>query len=706
MEELEERHQLELTADAVGAALDLARGPLRGQAMPGGPARLLERVCAREAGRVQQVDAARVQAELAQRTGLAPLLLSDEQRATREGLQTELHRRVIGQESALTALVDALLLTKARVADPSRPLACYLLLGPTGVGKTESVKALAGLWSQAAAGEEEQAGSLLRFDMNEYVTPEAAARLVGDGRGGDGQLTSAVRQRPWSILLLDEIEKAHPDVHDLLLQLLGEGRLTDARGRTTDFTRCMVLLTSNLGAEEAARSLGFAGEPPAAVHLEAARRFFRPELFNRIDRILTYGPLGPEQIQAVASLVLDALSRREGFARNRTALWVHPEAERQVAAGIREHSLGARALKRRVEELCVAPVATVLAEKAPEQPCWIELLPGEHAPRCIVTELPLAEPEAPLQEQRTPEDALEHAEALLAELHALRAPEADSQDSDALNAGRWEVWERDESLRALDERVGALRERLEEQSAQRPAAHLVQLSLPRSREPREASPRPGLREAMAARDVHAHVVELAGRPRPQGDALENELRGLRRELAVLALGEQAQDSGRALVWTYRPDLLGPRDTLLYRTLDAWRELPELDGHWLDEPPPGFTAVVLEGPAALAVARLEQGISLGFDPEGRMHTRLIGVEELQPEEAPDARLDALAQRTREGVGALVRGPVLRLWTPGWHVLDLRTGQASQVRMIDGEHEPVPDLRELIWSALPLDLELGS
>src|SRR5262249_45537500 len=186
---------------------------------------------------------------------------------------------------------DVLAIAKARLNDPDRPLASFLFLGPTGVGKTQCARAVARYLFK-------DADHLVRFDMNEFPQPGSAARLAGTFDNPEGLLTAAVRRRPFAVVLLDEIEKAHPEVLDLLLQVLGEGRLTDALGRTVDFTNTLIVMTSNLGVREAQAGMGFRpGEhhDPEAYE-RAAQRFFRPEFFNRLDRVVPFDRLGREEV--------------------------------------------------------------------------------------------------------------------------------------------------------------------------------------------------------------------------------------------------------------------------------------------------------------------------------------------------------------------------------------------------------------------------
>ncbi len=225
---------------------------------------------------------------VAVRTGIPVGELVAAELARLETLEGDLHRRVVGQDAAVHAVAETVRHARAGLAEPDRPLGSFLFLGPTGVGKTELVKALA---ERLFATER----ALVRIDMSEYREPHTVARLIGSppgyvGYGDGGQLTEPVRRHPYSVVLLDEIEKAHPQVWNILLQVLDDGRLTDGEGRTVDFTNTVVVMTSNLGAGQAKRGLGFTADPSAAPDagermLAAAKRTFLPEFLNRIDEV-------------------------------------------------------------------------------------------------------------------------------------------------------------------------------------------------------------------------------------------------------------------------------------------------------------------------------------------------------------------------------------------------------------------------------------
>jgi ATP-dependent Clp protease ATP-binding subunit ClpC len=261
-------------------------------------------------------------------------------------LEEDLHRRVIGQSGAVHAVSETVRHARAGLSEPDRPLGSFLFMGPTGVGKTELVKALA---ERLFATEK----ALVRIDMSEYREPHTVARLIGSppgyvGYGEGGQLTEPVRRRPYSVILLDEIEKAHPEVWNVLLQVLDDGRLTDGEGRTVDFTNTVLVMTSNLGAGQAKRPLGFTGEqaePAEDRMLAAAKRAFLPEFLNRIDEVVVFEPLTADQVQSIGELICSRIAERLREERG-VELEVEPALIARLAAEGFDPEFGARPLKR------------------------------------------------------------------------------------------------------------------------------------------------------------------------------------------------------------------------------------------------------------------------------------------------------------------------------------------------------------------------
>jgi len=289
-----------------------------------------------------------VAAVVAARTGIpvGELVAGELQRL--QELEADLHRRVIGQERAVETVADAIRRARVGLADGDKPLGTFLFLGPTGVGKTELVKALA---ERLFATEK----ALVRVDMSEYREPHTVARLIGSppgyvGYGDGGQLTEPVRRRPYSVVLLDEIEKAHPQVWNVLLQLMDDGRLTDGEGRTVDFTNAVVVMTSNLGAGKARRALGFTASeaaPDDERMLAAAKSAFLPEFLNRIDEIVTFEPLTQPQVQQIAGLLVQKVADRLRDERG-IALSVDAELVARLAADGFDEAFGARPLQRHI----------------------------------------------------------------------------------------------------------------------------------------------------------------------------------------------------------------------------------------------------------------------------------------------------------------------------------------------------------------------
>ncbi len=327
-------------------------------AYPGRPLRFLgNMMCDAVAGR--PVGVAQVAAAFVQETGLPDFLIRPEVVLDLDATRGWFRQRLMGQDHAIELVLDVLAAVKAELARPGRPLASLLLIGPTGVGKTEMAKCLAELLYGARH-------RMIRLDMSEYADPSAAQRLFGGGgREEGGVLTAQVREQPFSVLLLDELEKTHHVVLDLLLQVLGEGRLTDGQGQVADFTNSVILMTSNLGADSFGRpAAGFRAaqvEDHASLHFtKHVREFFRPEMYNRIDRVVPFLPLCEDVIRDIAQRELELARRREGLRHRPVELHVAPEVLEMLAARGFEPRYGARPLKRTLERELLIPLANGL----------------------------------------------------------------------------------------------------------------------------------------------------------------------------------------------------------------------------------------------------------------------------------------------------------------------------------------------------------
>jgi ATP-dependent Clp protease ATP-binding subunit ClpB len=267
-------------------------------------------------------------------------------------MEDNLRRRVVGQDEAIGAVANTVRAARAGLQDPDRPLGSFLFLGPTGVGKTETAKALAEFLF-----DDERA--MVRIDMSEYQEKHTVSRLIGAppgyvGYDEAGQLTEAVRRRPYAVVLFDEVEKAHPEVLNVLLQLLDDGRLTDAQGRTVDFRNSIVIMTSNLGSQWITER-GLDWQEIRRRVMEAARGHFRPELLNRIDEIVIFRPLGMAQIATIVEIQLGSLRKR--LAERKITLELTPEAKELLAGLGFDPVYGARPLKRVIQKEIVQPLA-------------------------------------------------------------------------------------------------------------------------------------------------------------------------------------------------------------------------------------------------------------------------------------------------------------------------------------------------------------
>ena len=304
-------------------------------------------------------------------TGIPVAKLMEGEREKLLHLEDILHRRVIGQDEAVTKVSDAILRSRAGIRDPKRPIGSFLFLGPTGVGKTELAKALA----EALFDDEH---NIVRIDMSEYMEKYSVSRLIGAppgyvGYDEGGQLTEAVRRRPYSVVLFDEVEKAHPDVFNVLLQVLDDGRITDSQGRTVDFKNTIIILTSNLGSDLILEGIGENGEISEEARdgvTQLLRRSFRPEFLNRLDEIVFYKPLTKENIRGIVDLLVADLQKR--MAQRQLTVTLTDAAKDYLIAKGYDPIYGARPLKRLIQ----TEVETLLAR-------WI--IAEDPAPETAIT---------------------------------------------------------------------------------------------------------------------------------------------------------------------------------------------------------------------------------------------------------------------------------------------------------------------------------
>ena len=316
-----------------------------------------------------------IAAVVAQWTGIPVAKIAEEESETLLHLEDELHKRVIGQDDAVTAVAKAVRRARAGLKDPKRPIGSFLFLGPTGVGKTELARALA----SSLFGDE---SAMIRLDMSEYMEKHTVSRLVGAPPGyvgyeEGGQLTDAVRRKPYSVILLDEVEKAHADFFNILLQVLDDGRLTDSQGRTVDFRNTVIIMTSNLGAKALHKNsteLGFLAPKKAESNvkdaksidfkeakksvMDAVKSHFRPEFLNRIDEMIVFHPLTEEDLTKIVTILMSDVTKRLG--ERDLHLEITPEAMKLLVKEGSDFTMGARPLKRAIQRLIEDPVSDLI----------------------------------------------------------------------------------------------------------------------------------------------------------------------------------------------------------------------------------------------------------------------------------------------------------------------------------------------------------
>ena len=316
-----------------------------------------------------------IAAVVAQWTGIPVAKIAEEESATLLHLEEELHKRVVGQDEAVTAVAKAVRRARAGLKDPKRPIGSFLFLGPTGVGKTELARALA----SSLFGDE---SAMIRLDMSEYMEKHTVSRLVGAPPGyvgyeEGGQLTDAVRRKPYSVILLDEVEKAHADFFNILLQVLDDGRLTDSQGRNVDFRNTVIIMTSNLGAKALHKNspeLGFLAAKKADSNvdenkgidfkeakksvMDAVKRYFRPEFLNRIDEMIVFHPLTEEDLKEIVTILMSDVTKR--LEERDLQLEISPEAMKLLVKEGSDFTMGARPLKRAIQRLIEDPVSDLI----------------------------------------------------------------------------------------------------------------------------------------------------------------------------------------------------------------------------------------------------------------------------------------------------------------------------------------------------------
>jgi hypothetical protein len=402
---LADEHRVAVAPAAVAELIALQRRFSPYSGFPGKGIRFFEELVLHARGRTTELGRDEALAAFCAETGMPRRMLDARLPLDLAEVDGFFRRRLFGQPDALAVVTGLLASTKMGLARTGKPIASLLLIGPTGVGKTETAKALA----EFMFGDPRR---MIRFDMSEYADPAAVLRLLGDLGHDEGVLIGAVRRQPFSVVLFDELEKAHASFFDLLLQVLGEGRLTGGDGLTANFCGCIVVMTSNLGAElmqRAPRGIGARRDDPRRHFEQVVQAAFRPELFNRIDHVVPFAALSAAERAPIFERELGLLRRREGLLERTAELTLGDEVPTRLAAAPGDPRYGARDVQRVLRQRVLLPLAHALAPHAYVTPLAVRVTAGDHAALAVSSE-PLQRPAdtAPLQAAEALAEARRH----------------------------------------------------------------------------------------------------------------------------------------------------------------------------------------------------------------------------------------------------------------------------------------------------------
>jgi ATP-dependent Clp protease ATP-binding subunit ClpC len=709
---LERQHDTRFHTDVLPVVIDVTRRYVSDAAFPGKAARLLQSLAAKnKSGEVTRSAALE---EFSARSGLRVSFLDDRSELEYAQVIETLGTEVIGQQAAVAACADAVTIAKARLNDSVRPIASFLFLGPTGVGKTQCAKALA----HYLFGDRER---LIRFDMNEFASYYSVARLSGTLDAPEGLLTSAVRRTPFAVLLFDEIEKAHPAVFDLLLGVMGDGRLTDARGQLVDFSNTIIVLTSNLGAREAASDLGFrqTNKSDASVYRLAAERFFKPEFFNRLSRVVPFERLRREDVQKIAHRLIEDVFNRDGLVRRGVKLVVETGALNLLVEAGYHPQLGARALKRTLERQVTAPIAAHLSATSADQPLIVVLKEERGSIRVDVCTLRVVETRAPGQIKIANSDTaefLDRIEDVLIRVESVvdrvyPAGEIVLDHGPAALVQLQQVYLRQQTRRVArmldraDERRTRPKEVTDARKARSSGAKTATFK-GHKRQLAKVIAGPANEDVSLAfdNDLFAHdlrqlITELSARSETFGDEFDDYLLDLLNETSFLnamsnIVEGSTPDVPQTLIRITSLDATGRTACLqlrdLYRALFDWefnvKVIRYHDSSDEKDVKTGahmhVTGLVVEGPVAALLAGMEAGTHL-FVSNGQSYQPVV-VSVGPAGEYSIPQLESLP-------------PVIRVYAEPEAVLDLRTQLLSVGRLGSAE------LRAFVLAALPLPAE---
>ncbi|QEG20872.1 AAA family ATPase [Mariniblastus fucicola] len=717
---IEHQHQTNFDPDALPTVIQLQRQYGGAQRFPGKAVRFLKQIGIKLGYR--QIRRNEVLQEMAATSGIQLPMVDDQQTLLRKDVVADFENQIVGQKSAVNACVDLVMTEKARLSPQGKPIMTLLFTGPTGVGKTETAKALANyLFGDAE--------KMVRFDLNEFKTGYSAARLVGTFDEPEGLLTSAIRHRPYSVILFDEIEKAHPDVFDVLLQVIGEGRLTDAIGRTTDFGNTVIVMTSNLGARRASQTVGFVPGDDQRHYIAAAEKFFRPEFFNRIDRVVPFHHLDREQIAEIAEGLMRKVVSREGLMRRRCILNVGPALISDIVDVGYDQAMGARGLKRAIEQHFTHPVAAELSSIRSETPTLITVRKKEPADTDDDRSSKLSIDVLPLENVETTEqpvyDSLEElgdmAEAFLDRIREnVLAQRPDGEISGrGMSPELLRYFALVEEANQIEQKINQLRVVSEAKSdTSMPAMPISQTR--RSVADREKYSMPSktfLQDVASIGDIHQFLQDAGAKGAITAETLADQLVRSCRVLEAMAqsneseaifflkdssangLAEGLADSSVAASSQQRPYLHASHHEEAVRRMGFdWRAKEMMIGGQ------AVRLLYVSGSCVTAMLRNEIGFSLCCDSWGRLTLDETGIltsedPDFQKLKAAILSEDAIREPVScQSIETVRRHQVLRFW--GNTSMDFRTEQT-----IDGKDQ-TQRLLSLIQSGLPLPNEFSA
>jgi DNA polymerase III delta prime subunit len=722
--QLEHNHNCWFEPEVLPTAINIQHRYVKDAVFPGKAAYFLRQLAIKyRNSRISRND---LLAEFQAKSGLSLAFLDDNTKLSRKEIIEALNKEIIGQTSALEAAADVISIAKAKLNDSERPLATFLFLGPTGVGKTQCAKALAKYLFGSA-------DRLLRFDMNEFITSDSLARLVGTFHQPEGLLTSAIRRQPFSVLLLDEIEKADPDIFNLLLQVLGEGRLTDASGRTVDFTNVLIIMTSNLGVKEANTKLGFqqSENNETAVYLQAVEKFFRPEFFNRIDRVIPFRKLSRQDMSQIAMLLIQSIFSREGLIRRKCLLDIDDQAMEKIIDEGYNPTFGARALKRVIEKQITQPVANQLIALSNEVPTVINIYSTKNGINVYLdtlTEISASEDsiiKADLQDTTSVFNQIENSLPKI-ETRVDKLSPKGAIDPSNLDPATFHYFQIKDQMR----RVNAICRNIKQNFNITNKTGLAKQPVRSNRQPSGYKKEYSLRRTIdhqgfwkklfAAEDIHYALQEISNSAVLTNQEIKDRITEALREFTLLQLMVDTDFNTKQQAIIYIHPIVSknlnldvsPQELLKENYLQLFNSKVGLESIEITakEISPNDKVILVTGTHALALTKLEEGTHLFSKTNGQLYPMSVRIFPLNDGEKPVSPILEFINNTRQWLNLFLSDddvasnnpnalmPVIRIYEENGMCLDLKTGLITDLYQSQKEFISVAEMHIFLLSAL--------